>query len=87
MARVYAPLAALALTVALGILAALIVWPFDANGSGRLGIAVATPFAAIAVTLATAIVAFARPSRWKAVGACAVVPILVALVVGLLAPI
>jgi hypothetical protein len=85
MARIAAPFIAFVLMVAFGVLAGFAVSPFDVNGSIRLGIGVATPFAATAVTVGTAIVAFVRPSRWIPVGASAATVAVVAVIVGLLA--
>jgi hypothetical protein len=80
-----APGTALALLILLGIMAWVVLTPFDSNGSLRYGLAVTAPFATIAVVLGTAIVALTKPALWLRVAGVASVLSAVSLVIGSLA--
>ena len=81
--RIVAPAIALAITAVVAIIVWLLISPFDPNGGARFALAVAAPFAAIAVALATIIVAFTRSARWLRLGIVAATVVVVAVVVGL----
>lgn len=81
---VVAPLIALALLL-LGIMAWVVLTPFDPNGGLRYGVAVIAPFAAVATVLGTAIVALTKSALWLRVGGVASALIAASLVIGLLA--
>ena len=83
--RIVAPLIALTLLVLLGILAWVVLTPFDPSGSRRYGVAVTAPFATIATLLWTTIVALANSALWLRIAGVASALIAVSLVVGLLA--
>lgn len=83
--RIVAPLIALTLLVLLGILAWVVLTPFDPSGSLRYGVAVTAPFATIATLLWTTIVALANSALWLRIAGVASALIAVSLVVGLLA--
>ena len=69
----------------LGILAWVVLTPFDPCGSLRYGVAVTAPFATIATLLVTTIVALTDSALWLRVGGVASDLIAVSLVIGLLA--
>jgi len=83
--RIVAPLIALTLLVLLGILAWVVLTPFDPSGSLRYGVAVTAPFATIATLLWTTIVALTNSALWLRIAGVASALIAVSLVVGLLA--
>ncbi|KQQ03356.1 MULTISPECIES: hypothetical protein [unclassified Rathayibacter] len=83
--RVLAPLVAPVLVALVAVAAAIVVLPFDPDGSLALTVAVMVPFAVIAVTLATALAAFTDASRWRPIGGVAAVVIALALITGLVA--
>ena len=83
--RIVAPLIALALLMVSGLLAWVVLTPFDPNGSIRYGVAVTAPFATIAALLGTTIVALTNSALWLRVAGVASALIAVSLVIGLLA--
>ena len=85
--RIVAPAIALAITAVVAIIVWLLISPFDPNGGARFALAVAAPFAAIAVALATIIVTFTPSERWFRLGIAAATLAIVAMVVGLVATI
>ena len=85
--RIVAPAIALAITAVVAIIVSLLISPFDPNGGARFALAVAAPFAAIAVALATIIVTFTPSERWFRLGIAAATLAIVAMVVGLVATI
>jgi len=83
--RIVAPLIALTLLVLLGILAWVVLTPFDPSGSLRYGQAVTAPFATIATLLWTTSVALTNSTLWLRIAGVASALIAVSLVIGLLA--
>jgi hypothetical protein len=82
--RIVAPLIALALLMLLGIMAWVVLTPFDPNGSLRYGVAVIAPFGTIATVLGSTIVALTNSALWLRVGGVASALVAVSLVIGLL---
>jgi len=83
--RIVAPLIGLTLLMLLGILAWVVLTPFDSNGSLRYGVAVTAPFATIATLLGTTIVALTNSALWLRFAGVASALIAVSVVIGLLA--
>jgi hypothetical protein len=80
-----APLIALALLMLGGIMAWVILTPFDPNGSLRYGLALSAPFAAISIVSGTTIVALTKPARWLRVAGVAGALTAVSLMIGVVA--
>lgn len=83
--RFIAPLIALVLLMLGGIMAWVMLTPFDPDGSLRYGLAVSAPFAVTAIILATTLITLTKPALWLRVAGVAGALIVVASIIGVLA--